>query len=95
MPEPAAPTPHVREKPKKSAAPADANANSGENATIRAAIAGNLADGNGCFSNKKFDCAISNADAVLRLDPHNAQALSLRKRARAAQQNALNSMSIE
>ncbi len=94
-PEPAAPTPHVREKPKKSAAPADANANSSENATIRAAIAGNLADGNGCFSNKKFDCAISNADAVLRLDPHNAQALSLRKRARAAQQNALNSMSIE
>lgn len=97
VPEPAAPTPHVREKPKKSAAPADANANSNssENATIRAAIAGNLADGNGCFSNKKFDCAISNADAVLRLDPHNAQALSLRKRARAAQQSALNSMSIE
>ncbi|WP_103704894.1 hypothetical protein [Paraburkholderia eburnea] len=95
VPEPAAPAPHVREKPKKSAAPADANANSSENATIRAAIAGNLADGNGCFSNKKFDCAISNADAVLRLDPHNAQALSLRKRARAAQQSALNSMSIE
>ncbi|WP_159835351.1 hypothetical protein [Burkholderia sp. 8Y] len=92
-PEPAAPAPHVREKPKKSAPSAETSG--GENATIRAAIAGNLSDGTSCFSNKKFDCAISNADAVLRLDPHNAQALSLRKRAKAAQQSALNNMSIE
>ncbi|HEV3430646.1 MAG TPA: hypothetical protein VG320_22430 [Paraburkholderia sp.] len=92
-PEPAAPAARVHEKPKKSAAPADANG--GENATIRAAIAGSLSDGNSCFSNKKFDCAISNAEAVLRLDPRNAQALSLRKRAKVAQQSALNSMSIE
>ncbi|WGS48078.1 zinc ribbon domain-containing protein [Paraburkholderia sp. D15] len=67
----------------------------GQNATIRAAIAGSLADGNGCFGSKKYDCAISNADAVLRLDPHNSAALSLRRRSKSAQESALNSMSIE
>ncbi|MBB5463074.1 hypothetical protein [Paraburkholderia sp. Cpub6] len=91
--EPTSPAPRQHEKPKKSTASADRDA--GENATIRAAIAGSLLDGASCFGNKKFDCAISNADAVLRLDPRNAQALSLRKRAKIAQQSALNSMSIE
>jgi hypothetical protein len=91
--QPAVAAQRAHEKPKKSVSPAEANG--GANATIRAAIAGSLADGNSCFSNKKFDCAISNAEAVLRLDPHNEQALSMRKRAKAAQQNALNSMSIE
>jgi hypothetical protein len=91
--EPAPSAPRVHDKPKKATAPADTAP--GENATIRTAIAGSLSDGASCFANKKFDCAISDTDAVLRLDPHNAQALSLRKRAKAAQQSALNSMSIE
>jgi hypothetical protein len=69
--------------------------NDGSNATIRAAIAGSLADGAGCYESKKFDCAISDAEAALRLDPHDSRALSLRARAKAAQQAALNNLSIE
>ena len=89
----AATTPPVHPKPRKPAAPpADA---SEQNPTIRAAINGSLADGTRCFGNKKYDCAISNADAVLRLDPRNSQALSLRNRAKSAQDNALNSLSIQ
>jgi hypothetical protein len=85
--------PAATAKPRRVPAPkTDANA---LNSTIRAAIAGNLGDGEGCFNNKKFDCAISNADAVLRLDPHNAQAQALLHRAKTAQQAALNSMSIQ
>lgn len=84
--------PPAHPKPRKSAPPADAG---GQNATIRAAIDGSLADGNSCFGNKKFDCAITNADAVLRLDPRNNQALSLRRRAKAAQDSALNALSIQ
>jgi hypothetical protein len=84
--------PPAHPKPRKSAPPADAG---GQNATIRAAIDGSLADGSSCFGNKKFDCAITNADAVLRLDPRNNQALSLRRRAKAAQDSALNALSIQ
>jgi hypothetical protein len=89
----AAPAQPSHPKPRKPTAPApDAAA---QNPTIRAAIAGSLADGTSCFGNKKYDCAISNADAVLRLDPHNSLALSLRRRAKAAQDAALNSLSIQ
>lgn len=91
--EPTPSAPSVHPKPHKTVTPAADN--TPENATIRAAIEGSLADGGGCFSNKKFDCAISNADAVLRLDPRNAQALALRRRAKAAQDAALNSLSIQ
>jgi uncharacterized Zn finger protein (UPF0148 family) len=97
---PAAPTeqpapqkPAAVAKPRKPATPpADANT---ENPTIRAAIAGNLADGNQCFASRKYDCAISNAASVLRLDPRNAQALALQRRAKEAQQKALDSLSIQ
>jgi hypothetical protein len=84
---PARPKVHKPARP-----PADAD---DPNPTIRAAIAGSLSEGSSCFSNKKFDCAISNANAVLRLDPRNVQALSLRQRAKAAQDSALNSLSIQ
>ena len=66
-----------------------------QNATIRAAIAGNLNEGEGCYASKKYDCAISNADAVLRLDPRNSEAISLRRRAKSAQAAALDNVSIE
>jgi len=51
-----------------------------DNGATRAAIARNLADGNRCFNNNKFDCALSKANAALRLDPHNEQAASLLRR---------------
>jgi hypothetical protein len=82
----------ARPKPRKSTRTANAD---GQNPTVRAAIEGSLADGNLCFSSKKFDCAITNSDAVLRLDPHNSQAMALRRRAKGAQDNALNSLSIQ
>jgi len=66
-----------------------------QNATIRAAIAGNLNEGEGCYASKKYDCAISNADAVLRLDPRNSEAIALRRRAKSAQAAALDNVSIE
>ena len=89
--------PSAHPKPHKPVASPSTTATDGanQNSTIRAAIAGSLSDGNSCFGNKKFDCAISNADAVLRLDPHNGQALALRHRAKSAQDSALNSLSIQ
>lgn len=95
---PAAPRPpEVRPKVRKQAE-TDENAfapSSSQNATIRAAIAGNLNEGEGCYAGKKFDCAISNADAVLRLDPRNSEAIGLRRRAKSAQAAALDNVSIE
>lgn len=57
--------------------------NDSENNALRAAIAGNLANGNRCFAARKYDCALSHANAALRLDPQNEPAASLLKRTKA------------
>ena len=51
-----------------------------DNGVTRAAVARNLVEGNRCFNDNKFDCALSKANAALRLDPHNEQAASLLRR---------------
>lgn len=73
-------------KPATSTAPAP-NAN-------KAAIADMLSDANACMASKRYECAITNAKSVLRLDPGNADATRLQQRATAAQNQALQSISI-
>lgn len=60
----------------------------------KAAIAAMLSDANGCMASKRYECAITNAKSVLRLDPTNVDAAQLEQRATAAQNQALQSISI-
>lgn len=60
----------------------------------KAAIAAMLGDANGCMASKRYECAITNARSILRLDPANAEAVQLEQRANAAQNQALQSISI-
>lgn len=60
----------------------------------KAAIAAMLSDANGCMASKRFECAMTNAKSVLRLDPANTEAAQLEQRATAAQNQALQSISI-
>jgi hypothetical protein len=58
------------------------------------ALAAIVDEGEGCFSKKKFDCAISAASSALRLDPAYARAVGLKRRAEAEQKRALDTISI-
>jgi hypothetical protein len=60
----------------------------------KAAIAAMLSDANACLASKRYDCAVSNAKSVLRLDPANADAALIQQRANAAEKQALQSISI-
>lgn len=53
-----------------------------------------LDDADACIASKKFDCAITNARSALRIEPGNTRAQSVRQRAEAEQQRALQSISI-
>ena len=58
------------------------------------AILGMLEDGEDCMKKKKYDCAITNAKAALRLDVTNTSARSLLQRAESEQKKAMESISI-
>lgn len=60
----------------------------------KAAITAMLSDANDCMASRRYECAITNARSVLRLDPANAEAVQLEQRANAAQSHALQSISI-
>lgn len=60
-----------------------------------AAVAAALNEGAQCMSQKKFDCAIANANTVLRFSPGNRQAEEMKQRARQAQERALSSIQIQ
>jgi len=53
-----------------------------------------LDDADACMAIKKFDCAMTNAQSALRVDPGNARAQSVKQRAEAEQKRALQSISI-
>jgi serine/threonine protein kinase len=53
-----------------------------------------LDEGEQCFSRKRFDCAISSANNVLRLRSDNERAMLLKIRAQNAQKAALDSISV-
>ena len=59
------------------------------------AVAAALDDGAECFNKKKFDCAIANANTVLRFSPGNRQAQDMKRRAKDAQDKALSSIQIQ
>ncbi|MDP1699176.1 MAG: hypothetical protein Q8L45_15540 [Xanthomonadaceae bacterium] len=61
---------------------------------IQLAINASLDEGRRCVANKKYDCAVSSANAVLRLAPRNAAALAMKREAEAAQASALSEIEI-
>jgi tetratricopeptide (TPR) repeat protein len=52
-------------------------------------------DADTCSNARKYDCAISNAKAVLRLDPQHARARALLRHAETEQKRALDSITVE
>lgn len=59
------------------------------------AINASLEEGNRCMGRKKYDCAISSANTVLRLDAHNSRALDMKRKAKAAQDKAISQIEIQ
>lgn len=53
-----------------------------------------LEDGDACMASKKFDCAVTNAKAALRLDPQNMRARVMQRNAEAEQRKAMDSITI-
>lgn len=64
-------------------------------AAIDSAISAALDEGAQCMNQKKFDCAIANANTVLRFAPGNRSAQDMKRRAKEAQDNALSSIQIQ
>jgi len=61
---------------------------------VQSAINASLEEGRRCMASNKYDCAISSANAVLRLAPRNAAALAMKREAEAAQERALSEIEI-
>jgi hypothetical protein len=102
-PEPVLSAPVVAAQPKPApvpvvAKPASSPASKPSTASVpnpnKATIAAMLSDASTCMASKRYECAITNAKSVLRLDPGNADAAQLQQRATAAQNQALQSISI-
>lgn len=69
----------------------------GQQAQIRivpAALAGDLGEGERCFEQKRYDCAISSANAVLRIEPGNKRAKNLKRQAEQEQAQAMRAITI-
>ena len=62
---------------------------------MQAAIDGTLEEGEKCMARKKYDCAISNANTVMRLDPGNPRAAEMKRKAKDAQDRALSEINIQ
>jgi hypothetical protein len=62
---------------------------------MQAAIDGTLEEGEKCMARKKYDCAITNANTVLRLDPGNPRGAEMKRRAKDAQDRALSEINIQ
>lgn len=58
------------------------------------AVADFLSEGRNCLAAKRFDCALSQAKAALRLEPSNSAAKTLLAKSQAGQQAALDSIEI-
>ena len=93
QPVPKPPVVRARPSPKPDAGIAAAPAR--EDGVMAGAIAASLDEGMQCMSQKKFDCAVANANAVLRLAPGNRQAQDMKRRAREAQERAMSQIKIE
>lgn len=79
-------------KPVKAAPPA-APANKADG--LESVITESLSEASHCMSQRKYDCAIANANAVLRMDKGNRYALDIKRKAKDAQDKALSQIQIE
>ncbi len=96
-PEPApAPTPApVVEKPAKPVKAAAPAAPANKATGLESVITESLSEASHCMSQRKYDCAIANANAVLRMDKGNRYALDIKRKAKDAQDKALSQIQIE
>jgi outer membrane biosynthesis protein TonB len=90
-----APVKEVSNKSKQNSSASRNEADSNQSAGLTAAINASLEEGVQCMNRKKFDCAIGNANTVLRLDPGNARARDMKRKAKEAQDRALSQIEIE
>ncbi|PIG28267.1 hypothetical protein CLU93_2543 [Janthinobacterium sp. 35] len=94
-PEPApAPAPVV-EKPAKPVKVTPPAAPVNKAAGLESVITESLSEASHCMSQRKYDCAIANANAVLRMDKGNRYALDIKRKAKDAQDKALSQIQIE
>ncbi len=78
-------------KPAMATAPTDkASVNS-----MQVAIDTTLDEGDKCMARKKYDCAISSANTVIRLDSSNARGIEMKRKAKEAQDRALSQIDIQ
>ena len=94
-PEPApAPAPVV-EKPAKPVKVTPPPAPVKQTSGLESVITESLSEASHCMSQRKYDCAIANANAVLRMDKGNRYALDIKRKAKDAQDKALSQIQIE
>ena len=62
---------------------------------LESVITDSLSEASHCMSQRKYDCAIANANAVLRMDTGNRYALDIKRKAKDAQDKALSQIQIE
>ncbi|WP_249936327.1 hypothetical protein [Janthinobacterium lividum] len=62
---------------------------------LESVITESLSEASHCMSQRKYDCAIANANAVLRMDTGNRYALDIKRKAKEAQDKALSQIQIE
>lgn len=66
-----------------------------QTAGLESVITESLSEASHCMSQRKYDCAIANANAVLRMDKGNRYALDIKRKAKEAQDKALSQIQIE
>lgn len=96
-PEPApapAPAPIV-EKPAKPVKVTPPPAPVKQTTGLESVITESLSEASHCMSQRKYYCAIANANAVLRMDKGNRYALDIKRKAKDAQDKALSQIQIE
>jgi hypothetical protein len=62
---------------------------------MQVAIDATLDEGENCMTRKKYDCAISSANTVLRLDANNTRGLDMKRKAKEAQDKAMSQIDIQ
>lgn len=89
-----APAPIV-EKPAKPVKVTPPAAPASKSSGLESVITDSLSEASHCMSQRKYDCAIANANAVLRMDTGNRYALDIKRKAKEAQDKALSQIQIE
>ncbi|MDZ5637244.1 hypothetical protein [Janthinobacterium sp. GMG1] len=94
-PAPAAAPAPVVEKPAKPVKVTPPPAPVKQTTGLESVITDSLSEASHCMSQRKYDCAIANANAVLRMDTGNRHAQDIKRKAKEAQDKALSQIQIE